>query len=127
MSDLRRCRDMLQLSQREFADRLGVASETYRVWESGRRPAPADLVAKARQFAGCTDTSVLLPLPVLASMIGVHVATLRAAARDGRLAVIYDTRTSYRQLRPRATLTDAINSGKVATGSAAVRTPGRWR
>ena len=41
---------------------------------------------------------------MLALLIGVHVKTLRAAARDGRLPVTYDTRTTFRQLRARATL-----------------------
>ena len=40
---------------------------------------------------------------MLALLIGVHVKTLRSAARDGRLPVIYDTRTTFRQLRARAT------------------------
>ena len=115
MSDaLRQCRNRLQLSQREFADRLGVASETYRTWESGRRPAPADVVTRARLFSGCPDDRALLPLRVIASMVGVHVATLRAAARDGRLPVVYDARTSYRQLRPRATLADATEFRRVS-------------
>ena len=48
-----------------------------------------------------------MPLPVLALLIGVHVKTLRAAARDGRLSVTYDTRTTFRRLRARATLTAA--------------------
>ena len=50
------------------------------------------------------DDHALLPLPVLAPLIGVHVKTLRAAARDGRLPVTYDTRTTFRRLRARATL-----------------------
>ena len=45
--------------------------------------------------------------PVLALLIGVHVKTLRAAARDGRLPVTYDTRTTFRRLRTRATATRA--------------------
>ena len=49
------------------------------------------------------DDHALLPLPVLALLIGVHVKTLRAAARDGRLPVTYDTRTTFRRLRARAT------------------------
>ena len=32
----------------------------------------------------------------LTLLIGVHVKTLRAAARDGRLPVTYDTRTTCR-------------------------------
>ena len=49
------------------------------------------------------DDHALLPLPVLALLVGVHVKTLRAAARDGRLPVTYDTRTTFRRLRARAT------------------------
>ena len=63
---------------------------------------------------GCTlalathrDDHALLPLPVLALLIGVHVKTLRAAARDGRLPVRFDTRTTFRRLRARATLAAA--------------------
>ena len=78
-SALRQYRNRLRLSQREFADRLGVATETYRTWESGGRPAPADVVTRARLFSGFPDDRALLPLRVLASMVGVHVATLRAA------------------------------------------------
>ena len=40
---------------------------------------------------------------MLALLVGVHVKTLRAAARDGRLPVTYDTRTTFRHLRARAT------------------------
>ena len=40
---------------------------------------------------------------MLALLIGVHVKTLRSAARDGRLPVTYDTRTTFRRLRARAT------------------------
>ena len=42
-------------------------------------------------------------------MIGVHVRTLHAAARSGRLVVAYDTRTTFRRLRPRATLKHALD------------------
>ena len=40
---------------------------------------------------------------MLALLIGVHVKTLRSAARDGRLPVTYDTRTTFRRLRACAT------------------------
>ena len=53
------------------------------------------------------DEQALVPLPVLALLIGVHVKTLRAAARDGRLPVTYDTRRTFRRLRARATLAAA--------------------
>ena len=59
---------------------------------------------RARALAMHRDEHTrLCPLPVLALLIGVHVKTLRSAARDGRLPVIYDTRTTFRRLRARAT------------------------
>ena len=57
----------------------------------------------ARVIATHRDDHALLPLPVLALLIGVHVKTLRAAARDGRLPVTFDTRTTFRRRRARAT------------------------
>jgi hypothetical protein len=52
------------------------------------------------------DPHALLPLDTLAFLIHVHVRTLHAAAKDGRLRVTYDTRTTFRRLRTRATLAD---------------------
>ena len=37
----------------------------------------------------------------------MHVKTLRAAARNGRLPVTFDTRTTFRRLRARATVAAA--------------------
>ena len=65
-----------------------------------RRP---KILARARVLATHRNGHALLPLPVLALLVGVHVKTLRSAARDGRLPVIYDTRTTFRRLRARAT------------------------
>ena len=56
---------------------------------------------RARALATHRDDHALLRLPLLALLIGVHVKTLRAAARDGRLPVTYDTRTTFRHLRAR--------------------------
>ena len=107
MSLMRTYRQALGVSQSAFAAQLHVPLETYRPWDSGRREAPPHLLTRARTLAGYPDETVLLPLPVLASMIGVHVRTLHAAARSGRLVVTYDTRTTFRRLRPRATLKHA--------------------
>ena len=108
MSLIRTYRVTLRLSQSAFAARLNVPRETYRTWDSGRREAPQQLLARARVLAEHPDDSELLPLPMLASMVGVHVRTLHAAARSGRLVVAYDTRTTFRRLRPRATLASAL-------------------
>jgi len=104
---LRECREALERSQAAFAVALGVAPETYRVWDSGRRPAPARILNRALALVAHRNDQELLSLGVLAILIGVHVRTLRNAARDGRLAVTYDTRTTFRRLRARATLVDA--------------------
>ena len=48
-------------------------------------------------------TKISFRYPCSRCSSGVHVKTLRAAARDGRLPVTYDTRTTFRQLRARAT------------------------
>ena len=97
---LRACREALECSQSAFAAELGVFLETYRVWDSGRRSAPARILDRARALVAHQNDQELLPLRVLALLIGVHVRTLRNAARDGRLSVTYDTRTTYTGGRP---------------------------
>ena len=100
---LRECRLALGQSQAAFAAMLGASPESYRTWDAGRRATPLKILARARALATHRDDHALLPLSVLALLIGVHVKTLRAAARDGRLPVTYDTRTTFRRLRARAT------------------------
>ena len=100
---LRDCRIALGQSQAAFAAMLGASPESYRTWDAGRRATPLKILARAKTLATHRDDHALLPLPVLALLIGVHVKTLRAAARDGRLPVTYDTRTTFRRLRARAT------------------------
>ncbi len=104
---VRLCRERLNFSQAAFAARLGVSIETYRTWDSGRRQPPASVVAQARQLAGGSVDEKPVPLAILAPIIGVHVRTLRHAARMGRLRVTYDTRTTFRHVRLRATRQDA--------------------
>ena len=92
---LRECRIALGQSQATFAAMLGVSPESYRTWDAGRRATPPKMLARARVLATHRND--------LALLVGVHVKTLRAAARDGRLPVTYDTRTTFRRLRARAT------------------------
>ena len=104
---LRECRIALGKSQAAFAAMLGVSPESYRTWDAGRRATPPKMLARARALATHRDDQEFLPLPVLALLIGVHVKTLRAAARDGRLPVTYDTKTTFRRLRACTTLAAA--------------------
>ena len=78
---LRECRIALGQSQAAFAAMLGVSAESYRTWDAGRRATPPKLLARALALATHRNEHELLPLPVLALLIGVHVKTLRAAAR----------------------------------------------
>ena len=87
-------------SQAAFAALLGVSPESYRTWDTGRRATPSQVMARAQALATHRDDHALLPLPMLALLIGVHVKTLRSAARDGRLPVTYDTRTVAVDSRP---------------------------
>jgi DNA-binding transcriptional regulator YiaG len=104
---LRQCRHALALSQSSFAAQLGVSLETYRRWDSGRRAVRLEILARANELALRADPYALRPLAILARLIHVHVKTLHAAAKDGRLRVTYDTRTTFRSLRARATVVDA--------------------
>ena len=113
---LRECRIALGQSQAAFAAMLGVSPESYRTWDAGRRVPPPKILARARASATHRDDQELLPLPVLALLIGVHVKTLQAAARDGRLSVTYDTRTTFRRLRARTTLAAAMQFRHVYYG-----------
>ena len=104
---LRECRIALGKSQAVFATMLGVSPESYRTWDAGRRATPPKLHRPRRGYWRRIATSTRsFRLPILALLIGVHVKTLRSAARDGRLPVTYDTRTTFRRLWARATLAD---------------------
>lgn len=94
MSSLRQLREQAGCSQTQFADLLQVSHDTYRTWDSGRRQAPAHILRHARHLAD-TQCGQLLPLQQLANECGLHVRTLRQAARDGRLVATFSTRTMF--------------------------------
>ena len=73
---LRDCRIALGKSQAGFAAMLGASPESYRTWDAGRRATPSQVMARAKALATHRDDHALLPLPVLALLIGVHVKRL---------------------------------------------------
>jgi DNA-binding transcriptional regulator YiaG len=103
-SEIRRLRLQLQLSQPQFARLLGASAETYRTWDSGRRAVPHAWLDRARELAIIEDPRRLWSLQELATNFGVHVRTLRDAARTGRLEVTYENRVVFRHAIPRATM-----------------------
>ena len=103
-NEIRGVRLLLRLSQPQFAHLLGVSPETYRTWDSGRRLVPDAWLDKVRALAATNDPNRLWSLSELATELGVHVRTLRNAARTGRLDVLYENRVVFQNPVPRATL-----------------------
>lgn len=91
------------LSQAECAAALGVAVETFRTWDAGRRPAPEALVSRARTLQAKRPPHSRVPLQVLADEFRVHVRTLRTAAQDGRLRATFGSRPFFGKLSATAT------------------------
>ena len=102
-SPLREIRTRLGLSQAECARALGVAIETFRTWDAGRRIAPEAIVGQARILKAMRPPNDRVPLQVLADELHVHVRTLRAAAHDGRLAATFNPRPYLGKLTATAT------------------------
>ena len=102
-STLREIRFRIGLSQAECSIALGVALETFRVWDAGRRPAPEAIVERAQTLNAKRPTHRRVPLQVLADELRVHVRTLRAAAGDGRLPARFDARPYFGKLTATAT------------------------
>jgi transcriptional regulator with XRE-family HTH domain len=112
MTSLRSLRLATKASQAVFAARLGVSVDAYRPWDAGRREPPAEILAKAHTLANVGPDDRPIALPLLAELLGVSVFRLREAARDGRLAVTYGTRTAFGRAIPRATrLAESSTSG----------------
>ena len=109
-SPLREIRTRLGLSQAECATALGVAIETFRIWDAGRRTTPEAVVSQARTLKARRPPNDRVPLQVLADALHLHVRTLRAAAHDGRLAVTFAPRPFFRKLTATATREPAHNS-----------------
>jgi DNA-binding XRE family transcriptional regulator len=118
-NEIRGVRLRLQLSQPGFAALLGVSAETYRTWDSGRRLVPDAWLDKARALAATNDPQRLWSLQQLATELGVHVRTLRDAARNGRLEVSYETRVVFRNLIPRLPDGVLISTGKGSLATSA--------
>ena len=96
MNDLRALRQRAGLSQREFAELIGAAFNSFRMWDSGLRPVPAPTLRRAHAaLEHRAHQTELLSLGRLAGELGVHVRTLQAAARTGRLEVRFSTRSVF--------------------------------
>jgi len=75
MTEVRRLRRAINLSQREFADLMGVPWNTFRMWDSGLRRVPLDMLRRANLVTTRTvRNSELLSLDHLALELGIKLA-----------------------------------------------------
>ena len=94
--ELRELRRSAGLGQREFAVLLAVPIETLRTWDSGRRSVPGPVWHRATAAVALHQLQAeLLPLAQLATELGVHVRTLQAATRTGRLEAQFSVRSVF--------------------------------
>src|SRR6476661_2865319 len=96
MTELRELRCAADLSQQDFAALLGVPLNTFRMWDSGLRPPPVNMLERAKASATQHAKDVeLVSLDQLARELHVHQRPLRAAARTGRLQVTFSVRSVF--------------------------------
>jgi len=104
MGLFRELRHAVDLSQQQFATRLGVSEESCRAWDSGRRPVPVGVIRAAEHLVVTHRAeNEWLPLQGLAREFNVSVFTLRSAVRTGRLEARFEVRSVFGRPCRRAT------------------------
>ena len=113
MYELRELRRTAELGQRDFAALLSVPLETLRTCDSGRRQVPKRILRRATEaVVDFNKRKELISLAQLARELNVHVRTLQAAARTGRLETHFSVRSVFG--RP-------VGSASVAAGQRFLR------
>ena len=108
MNALRQWRRDADLSQRDLAGLLDVPLNTLRMWDSGLRPVPARILLRAQAaIEHHAHQTALLPLAELAREFRVHIRTLQAAVRTGRLAAHFSVKSVFGRPRRLATRASA--------------------
>jgi DNA-binding transcriptional regulator YiaG len=75
---------------------LDVPLNTLRMWDSGARPLPGPIPERARRaLAQRAYRHEAVSLVQLAGEFRIHLRTLQAAARTGRLATTFSTRSVF--------------------------------
>ena len=114
MNELRELRRAIGLGQRTFAALLSIPIETFRPWDSGRRVVSIAVLQRARDaVADHQRQHEQLPLDQLAKELHVHIRTLQAAVRTGRLAAQFSVKSVFG--RPRRLATRAAAAQFMAT------------
>jgi hypothetical protein len=109
MTELRELRRAANLSQHELAVLMCVPVNTFRMWDSGLRPVPLDVVQRAKlAVTEHANNTQLVSLDQLARELGVHPRTLCAAVRSGRLVVRFSSRSAFGRPIRQATRSAAV-------------------
>jgi DNA-binding transcriptional regulator YiaG len=96
LTPIRELRRTADLSQQEFATLIDVPLNTLRMWDSGLRPIPIAVMHRAAEAVEeHARRQQLLSLDQLDKELGVHIRTLQAAARTGRLEVHFSVRSAF--------------------------------
>ena len=96
MNELRELRRAIGLGQREFAALLSIPLETFRPWDSGRRVGSVAVLQRAREAVSHYQRQhERLPLCQLAKELHVHIRTLQAAVRTGRLTAHFAVQSVF--------------------------------
>jgi DNA-binding transcriptional regulator YiaG len=96
MNELRELRRAIGLGQREFAALLSIPLETFRPWDSGRRVVSVAVLQRAREAVSHYQRQhERLPLCQLAKELHVHIRTLQAAVRTGRLTAHFAVQSVF--------------------------------
>ena len=96
VNTLRGLRREVRLTQAEFAQRLGVPLNTLRMWDSGLRATPSEILKAAHELSDRERRQTeLLPIPQLAEELGIHKSTLESAIRNGQLPASFSTRSVF--------------------------------
>jgi DNA-binding transcriptional regulator YiaG len=96
MNELRELRRAIGLGQRGFAALLSIPLETFRPWDSGRRVVSVAVLQRAREAVSHYQRQhERLPLCQLAKELHVHIRTLQAAVRTGRLTAHFAVQSVF--------------------------------
>jgi DNA-binding transcriptional regulator YiaG len=96
INELRELRRAIGLGQREFAALLSIPLETFRPWDSGRRVVSVAVLQRAREVVSHYQRQhERLPLCQLAKELHVHIRTLQAAVRTGRLTAHFAVQSVF--------------------------------
>ena len=117
VNEVRELRRRSRWTQAQCAQQLGVPLNSFRMWDSGLRPTPPNILQGARAIVeDLRGRHELHSVRALAAELGIHRSTLEAAIRTGRLRAHYLSRSVFGRPIRRITRADAQQFMRMAYG-----------